>query len=71
MSRGMVRDAMGANTVNTLVESVSPLVEKISGGVVRLRILSNLADRIGRQMADEKDVRAGRALVLLKAMRGE
>jgi hydroxymethylglutaryl-CoA reductase len=39
-----VRDAMGANTVNTMAESVSPLVEKITGGTVRLRILSNLAD---------------------------
>jgi len=36
-----VRDAMGANTVNTMAESVSPL---ITGGQVRLRILSNLAD---------------------------
>jgi hydroxymethylglutaryl-CoA reductase len=39
-----VRDAMGANTVNTMAESVSPLVEKLTGGTVRLRILSNLAD---------------------------
>jgi hydroxymethylglutaryl-CoA reductase len=39
-----VRDAMGANTVNTMAETVAPLVERISGGVVRLRILSNLAD---------------------------
>ncbi|MFS8979405.1 hydroxymethylglutaryl-CoA reductase, degradative [Cupriavidus necator] len=39
-----VRDAMGANTVNTMAEAVSPLVEKITGGTVRLRILSNLAD---------------------------
>jgi hydroxymethylglutaryl-CoA reductase len=39
-----VRDAMGANTVNTMAESVSPLVESITGGKVRLRILSNLAD---------------------------
>jgi hydroxymethylglutaryl-CoA reductase len=39
-----VRDAMGANTVNTMAESVSPLVEAITGGQVRLRILSNLAD---------------------------
>ena len=39
-----VRDAMGANTVNTMAESVSPLVEKVTGGQVRLRILSNLAD---------------------------
>ncbi len=39
-----VRDAMGANTVNTMAESVSPLVEELTGGKVRLRILSNLAD---------------------------
>jgi len=40
-----VRDAMGANAVNTMAEAVSPLVEQITGGTVRLRILSNLADR--------------------------
>ena len=39
-----VRDAMGANTVNTMAETVAPLVERIAGGTVRLRILSNLAD---------------------------
>jgi hydroxymethylglutaryl-CoA reductase len=39
-----VRDAMGANTVNTMAETVAPLIEEISGGKVRLRILSNLAD---------------------------
>ncbi|MGN6662254.1 MAG: hydroxymethylglutaryl-CoA reductase, degradative, partial [Achromobacter mucicolens] len=39
-----VRDAMGANTVNTMAEAVAPLVEEIVGGSVRLRILSNLAD---------------------------
>ncbi len=39
-----VRDAMGANTVNTMAEAVSPLVEELIGGTVRLRILSNLAD---------------------------
>lgn len=44
-----VRDAMGANTVNTMAEAVSPLVERITGGTVCLRILSNLADlRIAR-----------------------
>ncbi|MDH2328298.1 hydroxymethylglutaryl-CoA reductase, degradative [Cereibacter sp. SYSU M97828] len=44
-----VRDAMGANTVNTMAETVAPIVEKITGGHVRLRILSNLADlRIAR-----------------------
>jgi len=40
-----VRDAMGANTVNTMAEHIAPKVEKISQGRVRLRILSNLADR--------------------------
>jgi hydroxymethylglutaryl-CoA reductase len=39
-----VRDAMGANTVNTMAEAVAPQVEQITGGRVRLRILSNLAD---------------------------
>lgn len=39
-----VRDAMGANTVNTMAERVAPLVENLTGGTVRLRILSNLAD---------------------------
>jgi hydroxymethylglutaryl-CoA reductase len=37
------RDAMGANAVNTMVEAVAPIVEKISGGRVYLRIISNLA----------------------------
>jgi hydroxymethylglutaryl-CoA reductase len=40
-----VRDAMGANAVNTACERLAPLVESISGGKVHLRILSNLADR--------------------------
>ncbi|ROO23746.1 hydroxymethylglutaryl-CoA reductase, degradative [Salinisphaera orenii] len=39
------RDAMGANLVNTMCEGAAPLVEKISGGRVFLRILSNLTDR--------------------------
>lgn len=49
-----VRDAMGANTVNTMAEAVAPLMEAITGGQVRLRILSNLADlRLARaQSAD-------------------
>jgi hydroxymethylglutaryl-CoA reductase len=37
------RDAMGANAVNTMVEAVAPIVERISGGRVYLRIISNLA----------------------------
>lgn len=39
-----VRDAMGANTVNTMAETITPLIEKLTGASVRLRILSNLAD---------------------------
>lgn len=58
-----VRDAMGANTVNTMAEAVAPLVEEITGGSVRLRILSNLADlrlararvRLTPQVLDTKD----------------
>ena len=40
-----VRDVMGANLIDTALESIAPEVEKISGGIVRLRILSNLADQ--------------------------
>jgi len=40
-----VRDAMGANAVNTACERLAPRVESITGGKVHLRILSNLADR--------------------------
>jgi len=39
-----VRDAMGANAVNTMAEAVTSLIERITGGKVGLRILSNLAD---------------------------
>jgi len=38
-----VGDAMGANVTNTMCESVSPLLEKITGGRTLLRILSNYA----------------------------
>ncbi|MGI9221382.1 MAG: hydroxymethylglutaryl-CoA reductase, degradative [Woeseiaceae bacterium] len=38
-------DAMGANIVNTICESLAPRVAEICGGNVALRILSNLADR--------------------------
>ena len=40
-----VRDAMGANAVNTACEKLAPHLEEITGGRVHLRILSNLADR--------------------------
>jgi len=34
---------MGANAINTMTEKISPMIEQISGGEVRLRIISNLA----------------------------
>lgn len=40
-----VRDVMGANLIDTALEAIAPETEKITGGSVRLRILSNLADR--------------------------
>jgi len=40
-----VRDAMGANAVNTAAETLSPQIEALTGGKVHLRILSNLSDR--------------------------
>lgn len=39
------RDAMGANTLNTIAESLADRVGEIAGGRVNLRIISNLADR--------------------------
>lgn len=38
-----VGDAQGANMVNTTLEGVAPMLEKLAGGRVRLRIVSNLA----------------------------
>jgi hydroxymethylglutaryl-CoA reductase len=38
-------DAMGANAVNTMAEAVAPILERVTGGKVFLRIISNLADR--------------------------
>jgi len=40
-----VRDAMGANAVNTACERLAPEIARLTGGKVFLRILSNLADR--------------------------
>ncbi|MCD6356453.1 MAG: hydroxymethylglutaryl-CoA reductase, degradative [Anaerolineaceae bacterium] len=40
-----VRDAMGANAINTALERLAPMVESITGGRTLLRIISNLADR--------------------------
>ncbi len=40
-----VKDAMGANAVNTMAEAVAPRLASITGGKFRLRIISNLADK--------------------------
>jgi len=53
------KDAMGANAVNTMAEAVAPLIEKITGGRVILRIISNLAtERLARAwtVVDKKEV---------------
>jgi hydroxymethylglutaryl-CoA reductase len=39
------RDAMGANAVNTMAEAVAPIIERVAGGRVYLRIISNLATK--------------------------
>lgn len=46
------RDAMGANAVNTMAETIAPHIEKWTGGRVYLRIISNLAvKRLARARA--------------------
>ena len=46
------RDAMGANAVNTMAETISPSLENISKGTSILRIISNLAvNRLARVSA--------------------
>jgi hydroxymethylglutaryl-CoA reductase len=37
------KDAMGANVVDSMAEAVAPMIERITGGRVYLRIVSNLA----------------------------
>ncbi|MBO8179484.1 MAG: hydroxymethylglutaryl-CoA reductase, degradative [Archaeoglobus sp.] len=60
-----VLDAMGANAVNTMCESVAPFIERITGGKVYLRIISNLAKyRLARAKAVfDKDVIGGEEVV--------
>jgi hydroxymethylglutaryl-CoA reductase len=40
-----VRDAMGANCVNSMCEALAPAIAELVGGEARLRIISNLAER--------------------------
>ena len=52
------RDAMGANAVNTMAEVIAPYMEKLTGGKVYLRILSNLADKRLARVRTEIDKEA-------------
>jgi hydroxymethylglutaryl-CoA reductase len=67
------RDAMGANTVNTIVEGMAPDVARITGGRPLLRIISNLAtERLARARAIfKKDTIGGKGVVdgIVKAYR--
>ncbi|MCD6411243.1 MAG: hydroxymethylglutaryl-CoA reductase, degradative [Thermoplasmata archaeon] len=60
-----VRDAMGANVVNTMCEAVAPMIEELTGGKVRLRIVSNLADKrlAGARAVFDKDAMGGEDVV--------
>jgi len=60
-----VRDAMGANVVNTMAEKVAPLLEEITGGRALLRIVSNLADRrlVRSSVVVKKDAIGGEEVV--------
>lgn len=60
-----VRDAMGANAVNTMAEAIAPRVAEIAGGRTLLRILSNKADqRLSRVSATfDAELLGGRDVV--------
>jgi hydroxymethylglutaryl-CoA reductase len=58
-------DAMGANAVNTMAEALAPRIERLTGGRVILRILSNLAEfRLVRARATfDKELLGGEDVV--------
>jgi len=60
-----VLDAMGANAVNTMCEALAPMIEEITGGKTRLRIISNLADRriVKARAVFDKDKMGGEHVV--------
>ena len=60
-----VRDAMGANAVNTMAEAVAPRIAEIAGGRTLLRILTNKADlRVTRVSAVfDRDLLGGAGVV--------
>jgi len=60
-----VLDAMGANVVNTMAEAISPYIEELCGGLIYLRIVSNLAThRIAKCKATfDKDLLGGEKVI--------
>ncbi len=60
-----VLDAMGANVVNTMAETISPYIEEVSGGKIYLRIVSNLATyRIAKSKATfDKELLGGEEVI--------
>ncbi len=60
-----VKDAMGANIVNTMAEAITPYIENLCGGRIYLRIVSNLAMyRIAKASAIfDKDLLGGSEIV--------
>ena len=60
-----VRDAMGANAVNTMCEAIAPILEEMTSGKVRLKILSNLADQrlVKAKAIFDKDKMGGEKVV--------
>lgn len=60
-----VKDAMGANAVNTMAEALAPLIEEITDSEVRLRILTNYADKriVRARTVVKKEVLGGEEIV--------
>jgi hydroxymethylglutaryl-CoA reductase len=60
-----VADAMGANVTNTMCEAVAPLIEKLTGGKVLLRILSNYSTKrmVNASAVFDKDAVGGEKTV--------
>ncbi|MBM3229787.1 hydroxymethylglutaryl-CoA reductase, degradative [Candidatus Parvarchaeota archaeon] len=66
-----VRDAMGANTINTIMELSSPEIEQMAGGKARVKILSNLAiKRIARASAKWSAAELGGSDVVDRILEG-
>ena len=60
-----VGDAMGANVTNTMCEAVAPMIEKLTGGKILLRILSNYSTKrmVNASAVFDKDAVGGEKVV--------